>query len=1027
MALDKKDIPINFGKGLDTKSDKFQVAPGNFLELNNAVFNKAGLLQKRNGFDLLSTLPSASVASPAAPGMSTAPDAAYVATFNGGLEVVANQRLYSLSSATNKWANKGFMQPASLQTMPIIRSANNQSYADSAMASNGLICTAYTDNPQTGVTYKYTVVDNETGQVIVAPTTITAASGTTNASPRVFVLGNYFVIIFGTSSNHIQYIAISTSDPTQVVSATDITSSYVSSSTINYDGIVVNDRLVIAFNSTSGGQSVKVTYLTPSLGAPVTAVVFAGAIATMFALAADVTTPQSPKIYVSYYDLASTTAKILCVDQNLNTILAPTTILTSGTLRNLALTARDGYAFFFYEVANAYSYDAAIPSNLINKRVISQAGVVGSATTIIRSVGLASKAMIYNFRSYFLATYQSTPQPSYFLVDESGNIISKLAYGNGRGYLTAGLPALNLCDSTELCVAYLIKDLISSTNKGTDLAAGTPTAAVYSELGVKLAKFNLDPSTITSVEIGGTLNFSGGIVWSFDGSSVTEQGFNLYPDSIEVTTATTGGNLADDTYYYQVCYEWSDNNGNIYRSAPSLPVSIVTSGGGASTNTIQVPNLRLTYKSQVKIVVYRWSISQPVYYSITSPASAPTLSSTTSDSTTITDTLADASIIGNPILYTTGGVLENIGAPATNLLTLFDNRMWAIDAEDTNLAWYSKEVISNVPVEMSDLLTMYVAPTTGAQGSTGPNTSFAPMDDKNIFFKENAIYYTNGAGPDNLGFNNQYSKPTFISSVVGCTNQNSIVFIPNGLMFQSNKGIWLLGRDLSTRYIGAPVEDYTTGATVLSAVSVPGTNQVRFTMDSGVTLMYDYYYDQWGTFSGIPAISSVVYEDLHTYINQYGQVLQESPGSYLDNTNPVLLSFKTPWMSFAGVQGFERFYQLLFLGEFFTPFKLNVQFCYDLNVNPQYNVIVTPDNYSVPYGDSPIYGSGSPYGGPSSTFKARVFPNKQKVESFQFIVNEMFDPSFGTQAGAGLTLSGFNMTVGLKKGRRNQSAAKSFG
>ena len=83
---------------------------------------------------------------------------------------------------------------------------------------------------------------------------------------------------------------------------------------------------------------------------------------------------------------------------------------------------------------------------------------------------------------------------------------------------------------------------------------------------------------------------------------------------------------------------------------------------------------------------------------------------------------------------------------------------------------------------------------------------------------------------------------------------------PQGLMFEfaseAGNQIWTLGRDLSTQYTGAPVEGLTTNATVKSAVNVPGTNQVRFTLDTGITLMYDYYYQQWGTFVNIPAISS---------------------------------------------------------------------------------------------------------------------------------------------------------------------------
>ena len=41
---------------------------------------------------------------------------------------------------------------------------------------------------------------------------------------------------------------------------------------------------------------------------------------------------------------------------------------------------------------------------------------------------------------------------------------------------------------------------------------------------------------------------------------------------------------------------------------------------------------------------------------------------------------------------------------------------------------------------------------------------------------------------------------------------------------------------------------------------------------------------------------------------------------------------------------------------------------------------------------------------------------KQKCESLQIKVSEVYDPSLGVQAGAGLTLSGMNFIIGVKKG-----------
>jgi hypothetical protein len=576
-------------------------------------------------------------------------------------------------------------------------------------------------------------------------------------------------------------------------------------------------------------------------------------------------------------------------------------------------------------------------------------------------------------------------------------------------------------------------------NKNVNIPTGTQSAGVYAQTGVNMANIEIGSDQIAASEIASNLHIGGGFLWSYDGFYPVEHNFFLWPDNVEAAWSATGGSMASkpdgststDAYWYYVTYEWADNQGNIYRSAPSLPVFVTTTGSGSTGSVVlNIPTLRLTYKtagvSVCKIVIYRGSVAQTTSYQVTS-VNVPLKNDTTIDSITYTDTQADANILGNSILYTTGGVIEDVNAPASNIMTLFDDRLWLVDAEDPNLLWYSKQVIEATPVEMSDLFTIYVAPNIGVQGSTGPITALGAMDDKLIIFKKDAIYYINGSGPDNTGANSAYSQPIFITSTVGCTDPRSLVLMQNGLMFQSDKGIWIVGRDLSTQYIGAPVEAFNS-ATVQSAVNVPETTQIRFTLDTGITLMYDYYYNQWGTFKGVPAVSSCVYESLHTYVDQFGQVFQETPGSYLDNGSPVLMSFTTSWVNIAGLQGFERFYFGYLLGTYYTPFKLSLQLSYDYNSSPSQNILISPDNYAANWGEEAQWGSGQPWGGSvGNVFEARFFPEMQKCSSFQVTINEIYDSSLGAVPGQGLSLSGMNLEIGMKKGYRTQRSSRSFG
>jgi hypothetical protein len=528
-----------------------------------------------------------------------------------------------------------------------------------------------------------------------------------------------------------------------------------------------------------------------------------------------------------------------------------------------------------------------------------------------------------------------------------------------------------------------------------------------------------------------------------------EHNFFLWPDTDLATptysAAWTESNASGDNmlakpdgatktnaYAYQFVYEWSDNAGNVFRSAPSIPVSVTTTDATHPTGyvTLNIPTLRLTMKTTnpVKIVIYRWSVLLQTYYQVTS-ISAPLLNSTTVDEVQFIDRTADnqptSSILGNNILYTTGGVVENVNAPATNLMTLFDNRLWTVNAEDQNLLWFSKQVIEAVPVEMSDLLTMYISPTTGAQGSTGPITALSVMDDKLVIFKRNAIYYINGSGPDNTGANNQFSQPVFVTSTVGCANQNSVVFMPQGLMFQSDKGIWLLDRSLNTSYIGVSVDDLAIVPQVHSAQNIPATNQVRFIMDSGLTLMYDYYFSQWGTFKGVPAVSSCIFQGLHTFIDSFGRAFQESPGQYLDGSSPVLLSFTTGPIRLDALQSYQRAYFFYLMGDYLSPHKLVVSIAYDYSPNPSQQVIIEPTNFQPSFGGIGPYGQG-PFGG-SVLEQWKVHLERQRCQAISVKVQEVFDPSLGAIAGAGLTLSGINFVCGFKGKYKPMDAGHSIG
>jgi len=1015
MALTKQPVPLNFSKGLDLKTDPYQTTLGTFLKLTNSVFTTTGRLTKRNGYDNLTRLNTTAQTT--------------LTTLNDNL-ITTGADLLAYNEPNNQWINKGTIQPVQVATKSLVRSNTSQIGQDAIVTTSGLVCTAYVEDTDA----YYQISDSANGQQIKGKTLL--ATGATN--PRTFILKNYFIVTFTvlvTGTPTLRFVSIPIATPTITPTVKTI-SSNLASITAGYDGVVTSDILFLTWYGSA--NTVKLAYLDSSLVVSTTTSISGDA--DIISISADET---NFRLYVSFWSALSTNGYTVAFDYNTTQVMASTQIITATSISAMSSICGPSIASIYYQNVNSYSFSGGAVSDYVSTLAVvppgsgTGAGTASSPTVVARSVGLASKPFIAaNGTTYMFVAYgdmnqspatDNSNQPTYFLIDDSGQIFLKLAYSNGGGYCRSFvLPNVTAIDSS-FYFPYLITDFLTTVNKGTNLPSGSPVSAIYTQTGINLAQFSIDTINQYSSQIAGALHLTGGQLWEFDSVKPVEHGFHLYPENVSVVGSATSGSMTAQKYYYVFTYEWTDNQGNLHRSSPSIPVSVTLTSD--TSVDINVPTLRLTYKdttNPVRIVAYRWSVAQQTYYQVTSITN-PILNDTTTDSVSGNDGYSDAEILGNPILYTTGGVVENIGAPASIASTLYGNRMFLIDAEDRNLLWYSKQVIQSVPVEFSDLFTIYVSPTTGVQGSTGDMTALSAMDDKLIIFKKNALYYITGIGPDNTGANNDFSNPIFITGTVGCDNPDSIVLTPTGLMFQSDKGIWQLGRDMQTTYIGAPVESYNS-QTVMSATAIPGTNEVRFVLGNNITLMYDYFFAQWAEHTNINAISATIHESVHIYLNSYGNIFQENSESYKDGSIPVLMSLTTSWINVAGIQGYERFYFANLLGTYFTPFTLSVSLAYDYNSSATQAVIVRPDNYSKSWGDEAQWGSGPQWGGgPGNVFSARVFPEKQKCQSFQVTIQEVFDPSLGVEPGQGLSLSGLALIVGMKRGFRTSRASRSFG
>lgn len=484
----------------------------------------------------------------------------------------------------------------------------------------------------------------------------------------------------------------------------------------------------------------------------------------------------------------------------------------------------------------------------------------------------------------------------------------------------------------------------------------------------------------------------------------------FYANGLQSVNFNVGGALVplnpgtSSSRAYYLLYEWYDAQGNLHRSAASPPF-ICTNGDksvteaasadagninpGFQTNIISATTLRFTRKTNVNIVLFRTGDGDTIPRRIATKANDPTV-----DSISFTDNTPDSAISSSEILYCLpGGELPNICPPPSSILVPWQGRIVMTDATDANVLWISKPAVNAYGVGFSDLLRVSVDPLGGGI------TALRVMDEKLVIFKQTRIFYMAGEGPDASGQNGTFSNPALINTDVGCANPSSIVFMAEGLMFQSAKGIYLLNREGQANYVGIWVEGYN-NVTITSAVMMAKFNQVRFTTTTGITLVYNYAFQIWGTFSNYTTAGALIYGPDNTYYRLLptGRVVKEVDNKFSDaDGQAIVMTLQTAWLKPAhSSQGWARVYRALLLATYRSGHKVLCRVEYDYK--PETSTAMGPFDGTLKvgaglYGTSTPYGAGTPYGDNTfgSSEQIRYGLPRQICQSIRFTIQDSPD------------------------------------
>lgn len=965
-------IPINFGGSLDTKRDSKTVVPGRWLQAVDVVYTAIDQAKKRNGYKALSNVFQVS-------GNLIAPQMAE--EFQGELLTADGGNLNSFSPALGSWLPKGRYVSTDIKRLTVDGERPAAGYADVAVLGNfalyawSVIGAAGNGfgMPGAGATSYCGVMDITTGKFVLGPTLLaTAQTNEEVGGPKCVVLGGTTLAVIynkwtATPATQLAARIVSFPGGGQVNLGAEIILVAASASANGiFDVVGTGTGAAIAFNA---GATINI--YTIDTGANIThstttAATNAGAPAVH--ISPDPTTGNLWIYWCSatngniMFGIWSPTLAVVLAAQTINTMAS---INAGGALPQNSVTAMiaisvnqhqqklfvGGAAVAGQNVGSNVFIDATFqftvpdsgwPQTIVP--ILFQNGILpfsrpfvvtGNVGTLLG--GSTSYAMFLYAGGTSVANSQNYRQATLFAVQLSPSNApgfsqySPLRFGSGvvsTFQTTTKLispPNVAALSATKFLYAY---GQMIQTFKSPNYLDGGGFCNTFS----LTVDFN-SPRAYRSTQAGKLAILNGGCVHAYDGQSCSEWGFPLFPEITGVNwiNVAGGGLVAASIYQWFAIFQWIDAQGNLHQSQPSeVFTGTVAAGQNAAHLYITIPYL--SQKTLVGVAVFRSPATGggqgTAFFQVSDPA-FPLVQQGSQAYVELFDGTSDAQMQSALLPYTSpiSPILTNTAPAPSIVMGSRDKRLYFVNAENPSEEWYTKKYNPGNGLAPSAFLLNELDP------KFGDITACAEMDEKLVNFTTKAPYIQTGDGADDTGANSTLTEPQLVPSDVSCDNQKSVILTPNGLQFHSPNGIYILSRALSIAYNGMDVEAFN-GQVITSSLMIPNLSQIRFLSSSGMTLVYDYIFEKWSTFSNHTGLGAAIWQGSYCYVTG-AQVLQETAGWYLDVAAPIAPFLVSSWLNMAGVQGFQRARFLAMLGDYINGLSANhgyqVSAAYDFN------------------------------------------------------------------------------------------------
>lgn len=527
----------------------------------------------------------------------------------------------------------------------------------------------------------------------------------------------------------------------------------------------------------------------------------------------------------------------------------------------------------------------------------------------------------------------------------------------------------------------------------------------------QLARLSLDlaPDALGFAEKEEVTVLANSCPYEVDGVRVVEAGFHMYPEPITGSPGSGLGAMENNgTYKYVAVFEEVDANGKLHRSSPTPTPLEITMGASDNGVTLQLPTLA-TRRDNVFIALYRTIDGGTEYYRVASYKN--NTYKLTLPQVQVVDGLADALITDNEPLYTDSGEIENIAPLPHRISTIWQNRHVYVDRDnEATRIRYSKEFAAGQAVLYTDLFTINVDPDGGAI------TALFPFSNKLIIFKSNKIYATAGVGRNSLAGGTNFSRPWVVSPSIGCIDQRSIARVPDGVIFQSERGLWLLTQNERISPIGEPVQQKMYTQTVVGAGNIPNRHEAHFITSDGYSASYNWLKDRWSLISSRTGTQGVSKNNVMYWLDGAGNIEETKQDKYLtDNDEFYSLRVDTGWFSFAKIGGHKRIYKVIVIGQNLENHKLRVKVAYDFD--PYWTDDLQYDTTAISEFDlSKYYDAGVGSSSEDKSYIVEIPTSRQKCSSIRISVEDLAPDMISTGQGVAFTAVAFE--VGVKAGSK---------